>query len=196
MWHTIIRDVVLSKTNVLYRSSSYELKKEGLLEYNGKKVYKISFINTSPGSYSTGYGYPSPISSNGVIYIDKDTLAVLYYEHCVARQEYDYKRFNNKRRSFHKIIQTYKEVNGKYFMNLFKVIDKTNYYSKVDNTLLDSSYSIRSLMSTDIEIEKVKSIARPIRNLKQNIFLDKSSDFWKINKFYIEDNSYKFDGCD
>lgn len=196
LWHTIIRDVVLSKTNVLYRSSSYELKKEGLLEYNGKKVYKISFINTSPGSYSTGYGYPSPISSNGVIYIDKDTLAVLYYEHCVARQEYDYKRFNNKRRSFHKIIQTYKEVNGKYFMNLFKVIDKTNYYSKVDNTLLDSSYSIRSLMSTDIEIEKVKSIARPIRNLKQNIFLDKSSDFWKINKFYIEDNSYKFDGCD
>ena len=113
LWPFLIRDIILSKTNVLYRSSSYKLKKERSIYYNGRKVYKISFVNTSPGPYSTGYGHPSPLASNGVIYIDKQNFAVLYYEHCVARKKYTSKRYKYKIQRFHKIIQSYKEVNGK-----------------------------------------------------------------------------------
>ena len=196
LWPVIIRDIILSKTNVVYRPSSYELKKEGLVEYNGKEVYKISFINNSPGSYSTGYGNPAPLGSNGIIYIDKQSFAILYYEHCVARVGYTPKRYKYKFQRFHKIIQSYKEVNGKYFSNLFKVINKTNYYSKSDNTFLSSSYMVNYLMSTDIGIQKVRPIERPIRNLKQKIKLDLKTDFWKKNSFYIEDNVFMFEECE
>jgi len=196
LWKMIIRDIILSKTNVLYRSSSYDLKKENSIDYNGRKVYRISFINNSPGSYSTGYGYPSPLASSGVIYIDKQNFAVLYYEHCIARQEYTPKRSKYKFQRFHKIVQSYKEINGKYFINLFKVIDKTNYYSISDSTFLNSSYTINNLMSTDVEIQNVKTIERPIRDLKQKVKLDLQTNFWKNNIFYIEDNLYKFDICE
>ena len=186
----------MSKTNVLYRSSSYELKKERSIDYNGRKVYKISFINNSPGSYSTGYGYPSPLASSGTIYIDKENFAILFYEHCVTREEYTPKRYKYKFQRFHKIVQSYKKINGKYFINLFKVIDKTNYYSKTDNSFINSSYAVNTLMSTDLEIQNVKTIERPIRDLKQNVKLNSQTDFWKKNIFYIDDNSYKFEGCD
>ena len=192
LWNVIIRDIILSKTNVLYRKSSYELKKEGLIEYDGKEVYKISFINNSPGSYSTGYGYPAPISSNGIIYIDKQSFAVLYYEHCVEREKQTSKHYKNKSQPFHKIIQSYKEVNGKYFTNLLKVINKTNFYSKSNDTFLNSVYQVYSLISTNIETQNIKTIKRPISSLKQNIKLDLETDFWKKNSFYIEDNDFKF----
>jgi hypothetical protein len=52
------RDVILSKSNVLYKKRLLHLKKREVLLYNDRKVYKISFVNNSPGSYSTGYGYP------------------------------------------------------------------------------------------------------------------------------------------
>ena len=191
LWAIIIRDIILSKTNVLYRSSSYGLKKETSIEYDGKKAYKISFINSSPGSYSTGYA--SPLGSRGIIYIDKQNFAVLYYEHCVTRKEFTPKRSKYKIQYFHKIVQSYKEVNGKYFMNLLNVIYKTDYYSKSDNTFLDSSYRTYNLMSTDIEIQNVKKIKRPLRDLKQNIKLNPRTNLWKNKTFYIEDNSYKFD---
>ncbi|MDC3388795.1 erythromycin esterase family protein [Flavobacteriaceae bacterium] len=196
LWPILIRDIILSKTNVLYRSPSYELKKESSIDYNGRKVYKISFLNNSPGSYSTGYGYPSPLASSGVIYIDKQNFAVLYYEHCVAREKYTSKHSKYKFQRFHKIVQSYKEINRKYFINLFKVIEKTNYYSKSDNTFLSSSYMINNLMSTDIEFQNVKTIERPIRDIKQKVKLDLQTDFWKNNIFYIEDSSYEFENCE
>ena len=42
----------------------------------------------------------------------------------------------------------------------------------------------------------VKILERPIRNIKQNIKLKSDSDFWDMNTFYIEDNDYKYDGCE
>ncbi len=196
LWPVIIRDIILSKTNVLYRTSSYELKKEESVEYDGKQVYKISFINTSPGSYSTGYGYPSPLASSGIIYVDKQNFAILYYEHCVTREKYIPKRSKQKIQGFHKIVQSYKEVNGKYFINLFKVIYKTNFYAVSDDSYLSSSYFVNNLMSTDIEIQNVKTIERPIFDIKQNVILDEKTDFWNQNVFYIEDNVYEFDDCE
>jgi hypothetical protein len=48
-------------------------------------------------------------------------------------------------------------------------------------------------MSTDIEIQNVKTIERPIRDIKQKVKLDLQTDFWKNNIFYIEDSSYEFE---
>ena len=50
-------------------------------------------------------------------------------------------------------------------------------------------------MSTNIEIQNVKTIERPIADLKQNVKLDLQTDFWEKNIFYIDDNSYKFKDC-
>jgi len=192
LWAIITKDIILGKTNVLYRSSSYDLKKDGVVEYNGKEVYQISFINNSPGSYSTGFGNPAPIGSKGIMYIDKKSFAVLYYEHCVTREKYTSKRFKNKFQMFHKVIQTYKEIDGKYFSNLFKIINKMDIYSKSDDTFLNSRYLVNYLMSTDIETQNVKPIERPIQNLKKNLKLDVNTNFWKENSFYIEDKDFKF----
>jgi hypothetical protein len=46
-----------------YIKTSLTIKKKEVLLYNDRKVYKISFVNNSPGSYSTGYGYPAQKSS-------------------------------------------------------------------------------------------------------------------------------------
>ena len=195
LWPNMIRDVILSKTNVLYRTSSYELQKEPTIDYNGKTVYQISFINNSPGAFSTGYGYPAPVASSGTIYIDTENFAVLYYEHCVEREKNKPKRSKYTYKRFHKIVQSYKKVNGKYFINLFKVIDKYDVYSETEDTFLNTTYIINNLMSTDVEIQNVKAFKRPIKDLKQNIKVDTETDFWKKNSFYIEDNSYTFEGC-
>lgn len=195
LWVTIIRDIILSKANVLYHTGSYDLTKESSIDYDGKTVYQISFTNNSPGSFSTGYGYPAPLASSGVIYIDTESFAVLYYEHCVEREKNKPKRSDYTSKRYHKIVQSYKEVNGKYFINSYKVIDKYDVYTEIDDTFLYSSYVINNLLSTDIEIQNVKTFIRPLRDIKQKITLDTETVFWQQNSFYIEDNSYTFEDC-
>lgn len=197
LWVMLNRDIVLSKANVLYRTSTYELKKDGIINYDNKNVYKISFINNSPGVYSTGYGYPAPESSRGVIYIDTKTFAILKYEHCIKRVASKHKRSKYKTQQNHRIIQTYKEVEGKYFINLFKVIDKNNYYKPETNEFLGTRYNIFQLASEDIETENVIVLKRPIVDIKQKFKPKKEeSDFWKERPVVRRNNDFKFENCE
>src|SRR5690606_13122639 len=163
LWVQLNRDVVLSKANVLYRTNSYDLENKETIEYDGKLVYKIIFTNNSPGVYSTGYGYPSPIISQGTIYIDTENFAVVRYEHCVVRQKNQNKNQKYLSQTYHKIIETYKEINGKYVLNFFKQIDKTNYLK--EDKIVATTYRNFYLMSEDVEIEHIKKYDRPIINL-------------------------------
>lgn len=193
LWVQLNRDIILSKANVLYRTSSYDLTNKKVSEYNGKKVYKIDFINNSPGVYSTGYGYPSPEASSGTIYIDTKTFAVIRYEHCIARKMHQYKNSKYPSQTFHQIIQTYKEVDGKYFLNFYKQIDKENYMK--DNQVFATFYGNFYLMSEDITTHQVTKYDRPIIKLKEDFSPKTNNTFWDNANFYIEDNDYRFENC-
>jgi hypothetical protein len=190
LWVQLNRDVILSKANVLYRTNAYDLSEKKIIEYDGKKVYKIEFVNNSPGTYSTGFGYPAPESSAGTIYIDVKTFAVLRYEHCIERQVSQNKNMKYPTKIFHKIIETYKEVNGKYFINFYKQIDQNNYLK--DNEVFATKYGVFYLMSEDINTNQIKEYDRPIIKLKQDFSPKVNNEFWLNSNFYIEDENYKF----
>lgn len=177
LWVILNRDIILSKSNVLYRTGSYDLKKDKILNYENQKVYKINFTNNSPGSYSTGYGYPAPIASSGSIYISSENYAVLKYEHTIERAEYETKRTKKLIKQNHNIVQTYKNINGKYFFNLLDVSTKTE-VSSTDHQHLHTVYYTNNLVSNNIEINAVKSIKRPLAELKSDYKKQLNDTFW------------------
>ncbi|MFV8354378.1 erythromycin esterase family protein [Flavobacterium sp. XS2P14] len=191
------RDVILSKSNVLYKTSAYNLKKEEVLLYNDRKVYKISFVINSPGSYSTGYGYPAPKKSSGILYIDTETFAVLKYEHCVVREPSEIKNQKDKMaQMLHKIIFTYKIHEGKYFINYCNVINKSIIISKADNVILSENFLVNNVMSIDVKYSNVEKIERPLQKINQNITLKEDSEFWNNNNFILQDDTVIFDLCE
>ena len=190
------RDIILSKSNVLYKTSSYDLKKEGVLIYNDRKVYKITFVNNAPGTYSTGYGYPAPLKSSGTVYIDTKTFAVLKYEHCVVREPSELKKQPDKMaQMMHKIIFTYKIFDGKYYINYGNVIDKSIITAKADNAVLGENFFVNNIMSVDINTTDVLKIERPLLKIDQNISLQEDPEFWKNNSFILQDDKVIFDMC-
>ena len=178
LWVVLYRDIILSKSNVLYRTSSYDLTIEGKVKYEGRKVYQIKFVNNSPGSFSTGYGYPAPKTSNGRVFIDVENFAVLKYEHCIQRTPYVSKKSKNTIKKWHNIIQTYKKVNDLYFLNLLELTHTTNVYSP-EKKYLNTHLKLEKLVSNNIEIQNINILKRPITQLKKG-FKKKSNDpFWK-----------------
>ena len=190
------RDIILSKSNVLYKTSSYNLKKEGVIIYNDRKVYIISFVNNSPNTYSTGYGYPAPKKSSGILYVDTKTFAVLKYEHCVIREPSELKNQKDKMaQMMHKIIFTYKIFEGKYFINYCNVIDKSIITSKVDNVILSENFLVNNVMSIDVNSTNLEKFERPLQKINHNTSLQEDSEFWKTNNYILQDDKVIFDLC-
>lgn len=190
------RDLVLSKSNVLYKPDSYTLKKEGIIPYNDQKVYKISFQNNAPDTYSTGYGYPAPKKSSGFLYIDTKTFAVLKYEHCVAREPFEVKSQAGKTAQMnHKITITYKLSEGKYFIHYLNVIDKSIITSTADNSFLYDTYNVSNLMSTEIKTVNSQKLNRPLLKIGLNNPVPENSEYWKSNSFMLPDEKIIFDLC-
>lgn len=178
LWVVLGKDIILGKTNVLYRTASYDVATEGVVNYEGRKVHKISFVNNSPGSYSTGFGYPAPEKSTGIIYIDTENYAVLKYEHDVVRQPFVPKKSKNTFKWVHHIVQSYKEVDGKYFINLFEMSRTSKMYSP-ENKLLGTDLHIEKLVSNNIETQNVSVIKRPLVDLKKGFKKDADDSFWE-----------------
>lgn len=187
LWVALNRDIILSKSNILYRTSSYDLTNGGTLNYQGRKVYRINFINNSPGSYSTGYGYPAPESSSGSIFIDTESFAVLKYEHCIQRASFESKKTKNIIKQEHKIVQSYKSVYGKYFINLLEINSMSKVYSP-ENKFLDYYLQSKRLVSHDIKTENIRVLKRPLIDLKKGFKKEENDIFWDNKKedFKIE----------
>jgi hypothetical protein len=155
----IFRNIMLSNQNVLYETKPYELKKEGITMYNGKKVYVISFTNLEPDLFSTGFGNPAPSSATGFIYIEKDSFAVVKFEqYIILKPERSNDNDDIKIDSTLKITQTYKNIGGKYFINYCNEKVESNYFSIGDKTLMYTINSNYDLMSEDINLENVSII--------------------------------------
>jgi erythromycin esterase-like protein len=188
LWLIFGHDLLLTNCNALHRSSYYNYTLNDITLYEDRKVYDISFDCKKPGSYTTGFGYPSPISTSGKIFIDAITYAVLKIEIDIRRQDYASKKlphFINDPNG-HLIIQTYKEYNGKYFLNYTKQV----YYERWTNTSNASALNyieIRELLSTDIITQSTDSVTTSLEYIK-TVPIKESPNFWQNHNFKMEDN--------
>lgn len=188
LWLVYTHDLILDKDNVLHRPAYYDLTLNGITMYEGQKVYDISFDCKKPGAYTTGFGYPAPISASGKIFIDVDTYSVLKIETLIQRQSYKSKRRPNLLIDpyGHQLIQSYKIYEGKYFLNYSKQI----YFSKWINTKTNYSarnLEIRELLSTDIIPKPTEYITVPLTNIK-SVQVNEDPYFWVSHNIKVEDS--------
>ncbi|OOV28415.1 hypothetical protein BXU11_00145 [Flavobacterium sp. LM5] len=189
----IFRNILLSNQNVLYKTKSFDLKKEKSVEYNGRTVYVISFTNIAPDVFTTGFGNPTPKSASGYIYIDATSFAVLKFEHYVVlHPDRPNDDENVKIESTHKITETFKLVEGKYFINYCNVKVESKYFAIRDKKFLSQSYANYDLMSIDINTNNVEIINRPIDRLKLGVELKEDPEYWRNNNFILEDGILDF----
>ncbi len=188
IWLTYSHDVVLSKNNVLHRSVFYTLTLKGVTAYDNKRVYEIDFDCKRPGAYTTGYGYSAPESAVGKIFIDASTFAVLRYEMLVKRKPHTSKR--NPHLTYgpygHKLIQTYEEFEGKYFLKYSKQIMYGNTTNSKNNTVTHG-VSIHELVATEVKTNPTHVPELPIIRIK-TVPVPYNPDFWKSHNTVIEDD--------
>ena len=189
----IFRNIMLSNQNLLYETKDFELKKEGTTTYGGKSVYVISFTNLNPTVFSTGFGNPAPKSAIGFIYIETDSFAIVKFEQYVVLKR---DRSNDSDdiwiESSLKITQTYKNVNGRYFINYCNEKVESNYYSLVAKKQISTVNSNYDLMSEDIITENVSVIKRPIDRLKLDVKVNEDVEYWKNNNLILESKKLEF----
>jgi erythromycin esterase-like protein len=189
----IFRNILLSNQNVLYKTNSFDLKKEKSVEYNGKSVYVISFTNKAPDVFSTGFGNPPPKSAIGYIYIDATSFAVLKFEHYVVlHPDRPYDDGKVIVESTHRITETFKLIDGKYFINYCNEKVENKYLSKKDKKLLSQSNTNYDLMSVDVNTSNVAIISRPIDRLKLGVELKDDPEYWRNNNSILEDGKAEF----
>jgi hypothetical protein len=197
LWLLYTHDIILDKDNVLHRPTYYDLTLNGITIYENRKVYDITFDCKRPGAYTTGYGYPSPISASGKIFIDINTYSVLKVETLIQRKSYKNKRRPNYLNDpfGHQLIQTYKEYDGKFFLNYSKQL----HYGKWTNTKTNTSnryLEIRELLSTEISTKPTNAITVGLKYIK-SIPSKQDENFWINHNIILEDNivdSYEFLG--
>jgi hypothetical protein len=189
----VFRNILLSNQNVLYETNAFELKKEGTTIYNGKRVYVIRFTNLDPDVFSTGFGNPEANTANGFIYIETESFAVVKFEQYVILKD---ERSNDNDditiQSSLKITQTYKNVNGKYFINYCNEKVESSYFSIKDKKQLYFINSVYDLMSEDIKTEELVAIKRPIDRLKLGVKLKEDPEYWKNSNLMPENKKMEF----
>lgn len=191
LWLVYTHDLILDKDNVLHRSAYYDLTLNGTVPYENRKVYEISFECKKPGAYTTGFGYPAPRSASGKIFIDVNTYAVVKIETLIQRQRYQPKKRPNLHLDpyGHQLIQTYREHNGKYFLNYSRQV----HFGQWTDTKSTSSYrtlEIRELLSTDIETTSPRLITLRLKDIK-SVRAKPDANFWSQHNFMMEDNIEK-----
>ncbi|WP_291869885.1 erythromycin esterase family protein [Maribacter sp.] len=189
------RGVILSKANILYRTSSFELLKKNIVNYDGRKVYKINFVNKNPGGFSTSYGGVK--SSSGIIYIDTESFAILKYDHCVIQKPFDLKKNKDKtvERSFN-VVFTYKKTGDFYYIFHSHITEKTTSTSKSDPNIAQNIYfTTTDLLSTEINSLNVSRIKQPLYTMSRPKNDDANKLFWMKNNFILNEKKIELPQC-
>lgn len=187
LWLIYVHDAVLDKDNVLHRSGYYDLTLAGITAFENKHVYEIEFVCRRPGAFTTGFGYPAPRQASGKIYIEVGSYAVLKIETTIVRKPYRSKRRPELTQDpyGHHLVQTYKEFDGKYFLNY----SRQAHFGRWTNAKENWAYrtvSIRELLSTEIIINPVQVPALSLTNIKSRP-VKEDSEFWKSHNIVVQD---------
>lgn len=188
LWLMYTHDAVMDKDNALHRSSYYDLTLLGVTAYEDKRVYEIAFECKRPGAFTTGFGYPAPLQATGKIYIEVGTYAVLRMETLILRKPYHLKKRPHVVQDpyGHQLIQTYRQVNGKYFLNYSRQV----HFGRWRDVHAGWQYrdiSVRELLSTEISLKPEKQMTRSLSNIK-SVPVKEDAAFWSSHNVVVQDN--------
>lgn len=189
----IFTNIVLSESNVIHKTTSFNLKNEGVASYDNRNVYMVSFVNNAPDVFTTGFSNPAPKYATGMLYIDTKSFAIVKFEHYLEKYP-DYPDDNSglKKQAVLKITETYKLVGDKYFLNYSNETVENKYLSRKDNKLVKTQMTSYDMMSLDINTTNVEKMNRQIDRLKLGVVLKEDPEFWKNNNFILEDDKQEF----
>jgi hypothetical protein len=188
LWLMLIHDVVLDKDNVLHRPGYYDLSVIGKTVLENRLVYEISFDCKRPGAFTTGFGYPGPLSAKGRIFVDVGNFAVLKFEILIYRKPHSSRKYPHLRYDpyGHQLVQTYKQHDGKYFLNYSKQVS----FYKILNSKTEKHFNyahIKELLSTEITLgEKDISKKLSLSSIKNKIPMEEPA-FWQNHNIVVED---------
>ncbi|MFM7430455.1 MAG: carboxypeptidase-like regulatory domain-containing protein [Flammeovirgaceae bacterium] len=188
LWLMLTHDVVLDKDNVLHRPGYYDLSVIGKTVLENRLVYEISFDCKRPGAFTTGFGYPGPLSAKGRIFVDVANFAVLKFEILIYRKPYSSRKYPHLRYDpyGHQLIQTYKQHDGKYFLNYSKQVS----FYKILNSKTTKHFNyahIKEMLSTEITLgEKDISKKLSLSSIKNKIPTEEPA-FWQNHNIVVED---------
>lgn len=188
LWLMLTHDVVLDKDNVLHRPGYYDLSVIGKTVLENRLVYEISFDCKRPGAFTTGFGYPGPLSAKGRIFVDVANFAVLKFEILIYRKPYSSRKYPHLRYDpyGHQLIQTYKQHDGKYFLNYSKQVS----FYKILNSKTTKHFNyahIKEMLSTEITLgEKDISKKLSLSSIKNKTPTEDPA-FWQNHNIVVED---------
>lgn len=191
VWLVLTHDLVLDKSNVLHRPSYYDLNLEGIQIFEGRRVFEITFDCKRPGSFTTGFGYPSPISASGKLFIDAETYAVLRLETNVSRKPHRSKRLPHFTHDpyGHHIIQVYKQIEGKYLLSYSRQVNYGIWTNSISKTSAKNVF-IREMLLTEVFKSYSTEIAIPLSSIKSApVATDKV--FWERHNSQTKDDVEK-----
>jgi erythromycin esterase-like protein len=188
LWLILTHDVVLDKDNVLHRPAYYNLSIVGKTVLENRLVYEIAFDCKRPGAFTTGFGYPGPLSAKGKIFVDVANFAVLKFEILIYRKPYTSRR--NRDLTYnpygHQLVQTYKQYKGKYFLNYSRQVS----FYKIFNSKTAKHFNyahIKELLSTEIALgEKDISKKLSLSSIKNKMPAE-DPVFWENHNLVVED---------
>lgn len=187
LWLMYTHNMILEKSNALHRNAFYTYSREGTTELEGREVYKIGFDCKRPMSYTTGFGYPAPLSASGTFYIDAENFALLKVEAFIRRRPAVSGKDSGRITDpwIHYLSETYKRYHGKYFLSAARQL----HYSKVVNrktNKVQQYLTINELLATAIDTvmpveEGVSLTDIKMREVKEDL------SFWRTHNFQVAD---------
>lgn len=140
-------------------------------------------------SFTTGYGYPAPKAATGTIFIDKENFAVLRMEMMVRRKPQVWKAHPDLVTDpwMHYQLETYKEFNGKYFLNSSQQIHYSKSNDRKKGTAIRSMQTME-LLSTTISTAPAEPLEFSLLKIKSGMPKEERN-FWNEHNFSVVENS-------
>ncbi|WP_424000699.1 hypothetical protein [Maribacter sp. IgM3_T14_3] len=190
-------DLILSKSNVLYRTKSYSLTKEGVIDYNNKEVYKIRFVDKSPSSLASHSSHATIKESSGLVYIDKSNYAVLRYEHCIKKEPLELNKYPGKIvEQNQKILFSYKQKADKsHYIRHGQVTEEIILKSKIDGVFKNQIITKQDILSIHYKPFNISKIKQPLSSIWALENSQSNTNFWRRNPFILQETKLIFGTC-
>jgi hypothetical protein len=190
-------DLILNKSNVLYKTRSYSLTKEGVIDYNNKEVYKIRFVEKYPSNKVSYRGHKVIKESSGLIYIDKSNYAVLRFELCIKKEPLELNKYPGKIvEQNQKILFSYKQkADRSHYIRHGQVTEEIILTSKIDGEIKNVTITKQEILSIHYKPLNISKIKQPFSSISALENSQRSTNFWRRNPFILQETKLTFGTC-